>query len=94
MRHKQYGGTGLPAKSVQQIQNALLHRHIQRAGRLVGNNHVRSQGNGDGNQHALFHAAGELMRILFHALFGVAQPHFSQQGEHLFITLGVGHFLV
>ena len=34
------------------------------------------------------------MRILFHALCGVAQPHFSQQGEHLFITLCVGHFLV
>ncbi len=91
---KQHGGAGFPAQEIQQIENALLHRHIQRAGGLIGNDHVRAQGNGDGNQHALFHPAGELMGILLHALFGVAQADLCQQGEHLLVAPGAGHFLV
>lgn len=71
-----------------------LHRHVQRAGGLIGEDHIRAQGNGDGNQHALFHPAGELMRILLHALFGVAQADLCQQGEHLLVALECSYLLV
>ena len=91
---KQNGSTRFPAQDIQQVENAFLHRHVQRAGGLIGNDDVRAQGNGDGNQHALFHPAGELMRILRHALFGVAQADLFQQGEHLLVALGVSHLLV
>lgn len=91
---KQNRSTRCPAQDIQQIENAFLHRHVQRAGGLIGDDHIRAQGNGDGNQHALFHPAGELMRILLHALFGMAQADLCQQGEHLLVALGVGHFLV
>ena len=71
-----------------------MHRHVQRAGGLIGNDDVRAQGNGDGNQHTLFHPAGELMRILLHALFGMAQSHLCQQGEHLLVALECRYLLV
>ena len=91
---KQNGGTRFPAQDIQQVENTFLHRHVQRAGGLVGNDDVRAKGNGDGNQHALLHTAGKLMRILRHALFGVAQADLCQQGKHLLVALGAAYFLV
>ncbi len=50
-----------------QLQDLRLDRHVQRRGRLVGNQELGVAGECHGDHHALAHAAGELMRILAHA---------------------------
>ena len=47
-----------------QGENLALHRHVQRRRRLVRDDQLRAAGEGDGDQHALAHAAGQLVRIL------------------------------
>ncbi|MMZ68680.1 hypothetical protein D1872_313950 [compost metagenome] len=70
-----------------------MHRHVQRAGRFIGDDKIRAQGDGNRDQHPLLHSAGKLVRILFHALFRMAQPDFGQQGQHLVFLLSRGDFL-
>ena len=45
-----------------QAQDLFLHRHVERRRRLVGDDELRLQREGGGDQHALPHAAGELVR--------------------------------
>ncbi len=53
----------LRAQVLQQRDDLGFHRRIQRRGRLVGEQQVRLDQQRHGDQHALAHAAGELMRI-------------------------------
>jgi hypothetical protein len=45
-----------------QLQDLLLHRHVERGHRLVGDHEGRPPCDGAGDGHALALAAGELMR--------------------------------
>ena len=45
-------------------EHLALHGHVQRRRRLVRDDELRAAGEGDGDQHALAHAAGQLVRIL------------------------------
>ncbi len=56
---------------IHQFQNLGLDGHIQRRGRLVGDQQPRVAGEGHGDHGALAHAAGKLVRILVEALLGV-----------------------
>ncbi len=71
-----------------------LHRNVEGAGGLVGNNQIRLQGDGDGDQHPLFHPARQLMRVLVKTLFRVAEPDFSEQVENLLPAFGGGKGLM
>ncbi len=86
VRDKQHGGTGVAAQFIQQIENARLHRHIQRAGGLIGDDKRRLQRQRNGDQHPLFHAAGELVRILFCPQRRFAQPDARKQRHHFRVT--------
>ena len=55
---------GLFAQLVELIEDLPLHGDVQGAGRLVGDDQLRSADHRDRDQHALAHAAGELVRIL------------------------------
>ena len=91
---KQHGGTRLATQDIEQVENALLHRDVESAGGLVGNNQIRLQGNGDGDQHPLFHPARQLMRILVKTLFRVAETDFSEQVKDLLSALSGGEGLM
>lgn len=79
---QQHGGAGFAAQLVDQIQDAPLHRDIQRAGGLVGDDQRRPQRDGDGDQHTLAHAARQLVRILARPQGGLGQAHAGQQVDH------------
>jgi hypothetical protein len=40
-----------------------LHDHVQGAGRLIGDDELRPQADGDGDAHPLFHPSAQLMGI-------------------------------
>ena len=47
----------------QGLDNLALDDDVEGAGRLVGDDHLRPQADGDGDHHALLHAAAELVRV-------------------------------
>ena len=48
----------------QQIEHLRLDRHVERGGRLVGNQQLRLAGERERDHHPLLHSAGELERVL------------------------------
>ena len=71
VRDEEHRQSKFVAKVVQQIEDLLLYRHIERGGRLVGNQQLRTIDDGHRNHDALPHASRELMRIAAGALLGV-----------------------
>ncbi|MNV56170.1 hypothetical protein D3C71_1484420 [compost metagenome] len=72
MGDEQHRRSRFAAQDIQQVKNAFLYRHIQGTGRFIGDDHIRAQRDGDGDQYPLLHPAGKLMRILLHPLCRVA----------------------
>ena len=68
---------------VEQVEHPALHRDVERAGGLVGDHQGRFEGERDADQHALPHAAGQLVRVLPGARLGVAQPDRPQDLDRL-----------
>ena len=66
----------------QQGQDLRLDGHVQRGGRLVGDQQVGVVGERHGDHHALALSAGQFVRIGAHARLRVLQPDFLQQVEH------------
>ena len=60
-------------KVVDEVEDALLHRDVEGAGRLVRDDQRRPQRHRDGDQHALAHASRQLVRILLRAKFRLAR---------------------
>ena len=56
----------------QQLQDLPLHRHIQRRGRLIGNQQRRTGRQRGGDQGALALPAGKLVRVACQTAFRVA----------------------
>ena len=52
-----------PLQLPQQVEHLGLHRHVERGGRLVGDEQVGVCRDGAGDQHPLRHAAGDLVRV-------------------------------
>ena len=82
MGDEQHRGVVAFAQFVDEIEDAALHRHVQRAGRLVGDDQCWFQCDGDGDQHPLAHAAGQLMRILPYPQARIGQPDPAQKLQH------------
>ena len=68
-----------------------LDGHVQSSGGLVGDEDVRGAGQGDGDNHPLLHAAGELERVVVLALGGDA--HHLQHLVHPPVNFLLAHFL-
>ncbi len=64
-----------------QKQILRLIRDVERSGRLVGDDKFGLEPECRGNEHALAHAAGELMRIRVEHPFRIADLHLVKQGR-------------
>ncbi|AEW73732.1 hypothetical protein EcWSU1_02297 [Enterobacter ludwigii] len=82
---KQHRGSAGPRLVLQQTQDLQLHGHIQRRGRLVGDDKFRLAGEGKGDHHSLTHAAGQFKRITRHHRFRVRDLHLLQQGNRFLL---------
>ncbi len=60
---KQHGKTRSLLQFAHQVEDGFLHRHVQRCGRLVGNQDLRIAGHGHRDHHALFLSAADLVGI-------------------------------
>ena len=63
----------------QQLKNLLLHGHVQRGGRFIGDQQFRLVGQRHGDHHPLPLSARQLMRIGFQALQRLANTDQFQQ---------------
>ena len=68
------------AQVVDQFQDLLGDGHVQRGGRLVGDQQLRLAGQRHRDHHPLPHAAGQLVRVVAHPLGG---PGHADQPEDL-----------
>ena len=71
-------------QAADQVQDLGLNGHVKSGRRLVADQDLRTAGHGDGNDHALAHAAGELVRILFVAALRIGNAHRFQDAVDLF----------
>jgi hypothetical protein len=69
------------AQPLEQRNDLRLDRHVQRGGRLVGHDQFGLGGERQRNDHALAHAAGELVRVLLEPLFSRRDAGFLQQAD-------------
>ena len=88
--HEQNGRAVFAAQLVDQIEDALLHRHVEGAGGFVGDDQRRPQGDRDGDQDALAHAAGQLVRILPGAQLRLGEADAGQKLDHPRVDLRPG----
>ena len=56
-------GAELGLHPAERFHDLPLYDHVERAGRLIGNDHFRPQTDRDGDAGALLHAAGQLVRV-------------------------------
>ena len=82
VRDQQQAHAVLVDEVAQQFQDLLLQHDVERRGRLVGDQQLRLQRAGDGDDDALALAAGQLVRIARQRKFCLGQPdpveHFSR----------------
>ena len=68
MRDGDDAGAEVFAEVLDELEDLSLNRHVERGGRLIGDQQVRLAQQRHGDHDALAHAAGELVRILVEAL--------------------------
>ncbi len=66
------------AEFAHQVDDLGLHGDVERGGRLVGDQQIRPAGERNGDHHALAHAAGELVRVVFTPPLGRRNAHTRQ----------------
>ncbi len=86
VRDKQHGGAGVAAQFIEQIENARLHRDVQRAGGLIGDDKRGLERQRNGDQHPLLHTARELVRVLLRPQRRFAQADTRKQRYHFSVT--------
>jgi hypothetical protein len=73
-------GVALGREALEVIEDDLLHRHVERARRLVGDQELRMRRQADADEHALAHTPRELVGELPQPLIGIREPRIL---EHL-----------
>ncbi len=73
----------------QQVEHLGLHRDVEGGGRLVGDEQVGVAGDRAGDQHALGHAAGDLVRVGREGALRVGDAHPGEQVERPLLGLGL-----
>ncbi len=91
MRDKNERRAKLLTDSTQEFQNLRLYGYIESSRWLIGNEQFGVAGQGDGNHHALAHAATELMRIRVDALGCCRDTDLLQQGNSALASLAVAY---
>lgn len=81
--HQQDRGAQFLGEALEMVEDDALHRDVERAGRLVGDDQPRPRGDGDRDQGALPHAAGEFVRVLPGTGGRVRQPGPLQDVDRL-----------
>ena len=79
VRDQHHRHAELGAQVAQQLEDLRLDGNVKRGGRLVGDQQARPAGDGDGDHHALAHAAGEAVRVLVDPAAGVGDAHQVEQ---------------
>ena len=82
MSDEQHGDPAGQLQGAEQGEDAGLDRHVERGGRLVGDQDLRIAGEGPGDGDPLRHAAGDLVRVEPRDPFRFVQLDPAQQGEH------------
>ena len=72
-------------------QDLFLHRHVERRCRLVGDDDLGLERESRGDQDALAHAAGQLVRIGAQHALRVSDMHFGEQFERARVRLARVH---
>ena len=96
VRDEQHADAAVLPQLVDEVQDRLLHRHVQRTGGLVGDDEVRFGGQRGGDEGPLPHTAGELVRILVITQLGIIDTHGIQElddGCPTFLFAGVAERL-
>ena len=78
---EEHRGAVFPAQLVDQVEHAPLHRDVERAGGLVGDDERRFQRHRNGDEHPLAHAARQLVRILPRPQRGIRQADALQERD-------------
>jgi hypothetical protein len=78
----------------QQLEDLRLHRHVERGGRLVGDQEVRLVRQRHRDHHALALAAGELVRVGAEPRGGIADADLGQELDDAFARGGPTHAAV
>ena len=91
---EQHGQIEVDRQRGDQGENRLLRGHVERGGRLVGDEYLGSVDDRHGDHHALQLAARQLMRVRRPHAFGVVEPDLAQLFEHLGLALGGAELLL
>ena len=79
MGNEDDGSAHLLLQIANDVQDLRLDRHVERSGRLVGDQELGIAGERHGDHDALAHPARELMRVAVEQLFRVRQAHLLQK---------------
>ena len=74
-----------------EVEDLRLHRDVERRRRLVGEQQLRSAGEGDGDHHPLTHPAGQLVRVLAHPPRRLRDAHIGEQALGRRRGVAAGH---
>ena len=74
-----------------QFQDLRLDGHVERGGRLVGDQQLRIAGEADGDHHPLTHAAGQLVRELLQPALRIGYADQRQQLDGAGLRLSLAH---
>jgi hypothetical protein len=92
VRDEHHGRAELLGHRGEMVEHHALHGHVERRGRLVGDQQLRVGRKADADERALLHTARELVGVLLHALLGVLQAglleHLDGALLDLFAPLG------
>jgi hypothetical protein len=87
-------GVGLLLGSLEDLEDLRLDRHVERGGRLVGDQHLGLVGDRHRDHGALPHPARVLVGVAVEAVLGVGHAHELEQLDHPLAGVVVGHLLV
>ena len=88
VRDQQHSQAPLTTQGAQQVEQLRLHRHVEGAGRLVGDEDVGVARQRDRDRHPLPQPTGQLVRERTHSPFGVGDPDCTQQLDRPRARLG------
>ena len=77
-----YAGAVFLLQLAEQLENGLLHRHVEGRGGLVGNEYVGVVDQRHGYHHALFLAAADLVGVAFENLFWAGKEHLFEEPDN------------
>ena len=86
--------TRLVAQFAQQVEDLGLHGDVEGGGRLVGDDELRSERQGHGDDDALLLPARELVRVVVEAAFGVGDSDLSHGLDDARLEIGLAGLLI